>query len=348
MKRYLWMVPAIVALTITLGACQDKDYSGTFVGYSWKDESKGLTLSDATERIETTLKLDSSAKITAAHLDFLIKQANGSWKSRLDGTAEVSIDYSVAPTPAKVETNAQAYQAGASMFSIVTNDLMAFWTAGVGKDGTVALALVEPMTRYQFESKFEPGFDFSQALSTLTLASGRAIPTLRASSGGSIKPATWQDYLEKTAFTFYKEPYLFFGRGIFNGLSLESSVGQLLERAGIKFVDGKPQAIAAVYGFSGLGGWGGNYAAIDNFLIGKKATELLSLVDWTNPRYAGAVNDKKFFGIDVKAGATKTAQSSLDGIAGASVRMSRESTSYQRALVNAGILKDEEVIKGRF
>ncbi len=48
------------------------------------------------------------------------------------------------------------------------------------------------------------------------------------------------------------------------------------------------------------------------------------------------------------AGATKTAQDSLDGIAGATVRMSRESTSFQRALVAAGILTEEDVIKGRF
>ena len=60
------------------------------------------------------------------------------------------------------------------------------------------------------------------------------------------------------------------------------------------------------------------------------------------------MNGDNFFGIDVVSGATKTAQNSTDGIAGATVRMSRESTSYQRALVKSGIISEEDVIKGRF
>jgi len=51
---------------------------------------------------------------------------------------------------------------------------------------------------------------------------------------------------------------------------------------------------------------------------------------------------------DVPTGATKTVQNSIDLITGASVRMSRESNSYQRALVKAGILKEEDVLKGRY
>jgi hypothetical protein len=49
------------------------------------------------------------------------------------------------------------------------------------------------------------------------------------------------------------------------------------------------------------------------------------------------VNENNEFGVDVQTGATRTIQNSTDGISGATVRMSRESTSYQRALVDAGI-----------
>jgi Na+-transporting NADH:ubiquinone oxidoreductase subunit NqrC len=65
-------------------------------------------------------------------------------------------------------------------------------------------------------------------------------------------------------------------------------------------------------------------------------------------RWSKAINDDNFFGVDVVSSATKTAQNSVDGISGATVRISRESTSYQRALVKAGILEEKEVIKGRF
>jgi len=80
----------------------------------------------------------------------------------------------------------------------------------------------------------------------------------------------------------------------------------------------------------GLGGWKGNHEAIAQNLIGQDATQLTSLVDWTLPRYAGAVNEDNAFGVDVESGATNTVQNSCDGISGATVRVSRESTSYQK------------------
>lgn len=83
-------------------------------------------------------------------------------------------------------------------------------------------------------------------------------------------------------------------------------------------------------------------------LIGQNATQKPSLVDWSIPRYAGAINAKRQFGIDVQTGATRTAQNSIETISGATIRMSWESTSYQRALVQAGILKETDVIIGRF
>ncbi len=55
---------------------------------------------------------------------------------------------------------------------------------------------------------------------------------------------------------------------------------------------------------------------------------------------------ENFFGIDSASSATKTVQDSMDGISGATVRMSRESTSYQRALVEATfIVSDNKYLK---
>ena len=76
--------------------------------------------------------------------------------------------------------------------------------------------------------------------------------------------------------------------------------------------------------------------------------ELTSLVDWSAQRYAGSIDAENRFGVDATTGATRTAQNSVDAIAGATVRVSRESTAYQRALVAAGILDESEVVIGRF
>ena len=137
-------------------------------------------------------------------------------------------------------------------------------------------------------------------------------------------------------------------RGVFKGLSGNSTMQEVLEAVGITFMDGMPSESDLMTGFHSAGGWAGNYEAVEKFLIGKNATELTSLVDWSIKSWSGAINDDNFFGIDAVSGATKTTQNSTDTIAGATVRMSRESNSYQRALVNAGILKEGEVIKGRF
>ena len=83
-------------------------------------------------------------------------------------------------------------------------------------------------------------------------------------------------------------------------------------------------------------------------MTGRDATSTTSLVNWSVDKFAKGVNDDRQFGVDVVSGATKTAQWSTDGISGATVRMSRESTSYQRALVQAGIIAEDDVIIGRF
>lgn len=354
--RYAYWIPALLVLAITAcgGAKQagktpaGRDYSGTYTGYSWKDEAKGTALSDATEKIETILTLDTTGTITAVSIDFLVKRSDGSWYKRNDPGAELTVDFTVAPAAATPQTATQAYVAGKSMFKIKTNDMMSFFAVAVAADTTVAFALVDPIHRYLTEMKLPAGFDYNTKISQLTIGSGLIVPTIRTSSSGYLKPDSWQDQASKHLFGFYQSPYVYTGRGTFKGLTTESSVRELLEKAGVRFENTRPVAMAPVHGFYANGGWTGNYAAMRQFLVGKKATELLSLVDWSIPRYAGAINTDNFFGIDAQAGATKTVQNSTDGIAGATVRISREATSYQRALVAAGILEEAKVIKGRF
>ncbi|WP_201756919.1 hypothetical protein [Isachenkonia alkalipeptolytica] len=75
-------------------------------------------------------------------------------------------------------------------------------------------------------------------------------------------------------------------------------------------------------------------------------TEFTSLVDWSE--YEDSIYDENQFGVDVESGATRTIQNSIDTISGATLRISQEATSFQRALVSAGILEEEEVVIGRF
>lgn len=344
----------IKTLLVTLFAaglavsCGGRDYSGTYTGYSWQAESKGTTLEAAAQKIETTLTLDRKGKILDAKINFLVKGKDGKWFSRNDPAADVAVDFTADPAQAVLTNDGSGYTAGKSMFTVKTADMMSFYASAVDTDGTAALAVVEPITRYQFEIKMKPGFDFSLPIKNLTVGSGLLVPTVRASSGGYLKIKNWDNVADKHILAFYRDPYVLTGRGVFQGLTPDSTVGQLLEKTGIVFIDGRPQPREAAYGFSSLGGWAGNYKSIAEFLKGKDATKLTSLIDWKNPRYAAGINTDNFFGVDAKSGATRTVQNSVDGIAGATVRMSRESTSYQRALVQAGILQEKNVIKGRF
>jgi hypothetical protein len=225
---------------------------------------------------------------------------------------------------------------------------MAFYAAAADKNGTAVLAIVEPYTRYQFEYRLPASFDFNKPMKKLTVGSGLAVPAVRTSASGQIKPASWEQYKDYSVLDFYKSPYVLTGKGVFAGLDGNSSIREYLERAGIVFTDGRPQETPVKYGFTGIGGWSGNYDAVRSYLIGKNALKQKTLIDWTIPKYKAGINKDNFFGVDTVAGATKTVQNSYDGIAGATVRMSREDTSYQRAIAAAGILTEAEVIKGRF
>lgn len=348
MKKLLAFI-LLPALALTLSACTadvEESLEGTYVGYSWKGESSGVELADASQKVETILTLDEDGVITDASILFW-KSSDGSWYTRQDGTARVSVDLSVDPMAA---TPGADYAKGTSMFDVDTHDMMSLYAVAVGADGTVGLLIVEPVTRYQFELKLPAGYDYSTLISEVTIdgTAGGFIPTVRTSSSGLIKPDAWSELTGKNLFTISYFDHVMSDAGAFEGIDGTSTIQDLLEAAGVTFTMDDPDEAAVMYGRHSLGGWQGNYEAIAEYLIGKNVNDVTSLIDWTVEKWAGAINDENFFGVDLEAGATKTAQDSLDGLAGATVRMSRESTSFQRALVAAGVLTEEDVIKGRF
>ena len=317
---------------------------GQYIGYSWSGEAGGAPLEKAGSYIETMLEIDGEGIIRDARVLYW-QRVDGYWTTRQSGNALVGVDFSVTPTAATVGS---AYRPGSSMFSIYTVNLMSLYAAAVSPGGVAAVTLVEPLTRYRFEYRFPNGFDYGRPMKDLTLGSGLAVPTVRTAGGAWLAPSSWDELADKHVFDFHAFSHVLTDEGVFEGLTGESSVRELLERMGATFTGGRPNAMSPVYGYFGIGGWKGNYEAIAAYLIGRKSRELTSLVDWTADRYAGAINDQRHFGVDVTSGATRTAQNSFDGIAGATVRMARESTSYQRALVRAGIITENDVIIGRF
>jgi hypothetical protein len=344
MKKWIHVL-MISFLMVILFACNQKpNYEGVYTGYSWKDESKGVSFEDATEYIESKMTLDKNGIIVDFTMDFKVKKGT-EWVSRLNQSSTVSIDYSKTPT---IATVGEQTTNGLSMFTIQTTDFMSFYAYGVSNQNVVALAIVDPVTRYIFEAKIPNDFNYDLPISALTIGNGLFIPTIRTSSGGLIRPTTWDTYQTKNVFNISLWSHVLVDSGVFEGITMTSTVKELLQTLDITFVNGLPQEKAASYGFSGLGGWKGNYEAIRTYLIGKNASEMTSLVNWNIEKFALGINDDNFFGIDTQAGGTKTAQDSFEGIAGATVRMSRESTSFQRALVAAGIITEDQVIKGRF
>ncbi|WP_353893849.1 hypothetical protein PRVXH_000615 [Proteinivorax hydrogeniformans] len=341
----------VLLLTLTLSfaavGCSEAEstsLAGQYVGYSWRGEASGVAFEDADRYIETILELDEDGIITDAKMRFF-RNIDGYWTTRQAGNAFVDVDFSVDPTFATPDGD--DYTPGQSMFTIHTADMMSFYATAVDSNGDVALAIVDPMTRYQFEAKLPADFNFSQTVEEgLSVGSGNFVPTSR--TGGS-HPAEFEDYDENTIFDIHGMwSHVVNDKGELEGVDNSSTVQEFVEALGVEFVDGKPQAQEAEYGYFGLGGWDGNYRAIEEYLVGQDATELTSLVDWSNSRYEPAINEDNEFGADVPSGATRTAQDSVDTITGATVRMSRESTSFQRALENAGIIDESDIIIGRF
>lgn len=322
----------------------DRSLAGRYVGYSWRGEAGGTSFEEADQYIETILELDESGVITNATIRFFVLM-DGFWIPRSSGNAYVAVDYDAQPVAG---TPGEDYEPGTSMFTVYTADMMAFYAAGVNEEGVVAAVLVDPITRFQFEYRFTPDFDFSRPAGDLTIGSGLAVPTVRTSAAAYIRPEEWDELADATIFNVDMWSHVVNDVGVLTGIGDDSTVQEFLEALGVEFSDGIPQSSELTYGYFGLGGWHGNYEALREALIGQNATELTSLVDWSIQRYAGAVNKDNIFGVDVESGATRTVQNSIDGISGATVRISREATSYQRALVEAGIISEEDVIIGRF
>jgi hypothetical protein len=347
MKKILTYLVTLTSI-LFLVACGESeeviDYSGVYEGYAWSGEATGVTFEEATQYIKTTLYIAKDGTIVDAAMDFQI-QRNGVWVSRLVTEATAEIDFSVNPVAATPGTN---YAAGTSMFTVTTGDWMSFYAIGVDADGTVALLMVDPITRYQFEIKLPSTFDFTQSVSTLTVGSGLLVPTRRTAGGALISPTDWESLSDKHFLNMSYWSHVVTDTGVLEGINASSSVQLMLEKFGVTFSSGIPQEMNSKTGFTGLGGWAGNYGAIREHLVGKNALQVLSLVDWTDEKYEGSINDQNQFGVDVATGATRTAQNSIDTYAGATVRLSRESESYQKALVAAGILMIEDVVIGRF
>ncbi len=325
---------------------EETDLSGTYVGYSWKGESKGTTLEEAKQKIETTLELDKDGNIVSAKMDFLKMDSEGNWYARNDASGSVEVDFSVDPT---VATPGEEYADGSSMFNFDVTDKMSLYAVAVDEDNTVAYGFVDPMNRYLYEMKFEPGYDFANmTVADMTINNG-FVPTVRTSTGGIMKPSTWEDISDVSMLKLGGYSYVINMRGDYQGISEETTVEELLILSGVDFVEGVPQPKDAEYAFHSQGGWAGNYNAVAENLVGMNVMDMTSLIDF-DVKYADSVNEDNFFGVntDTVATATKSVQNSYDTISGATVRFSRENTSFQRALVEAGIISEEEVVKGRF
>jgi hypothetical protein len=323
---------------------EQRSLEGRYVGYSWRGEVNGTPFADSDQYIETILELDESGIIKDVKMRFFVKK-DGFWIMRQSGNAYVDIDFSIDPQPA---VPGDDYTPGESMFAIYTADMMSFYAVAVDPSGVAAVAVVDPITRYQFEMKFDPDFDYNMPMSRMTIGSGRMVPTIRTSTGAFTSPTDWETFADNTLFNLSRWSHVVNDYGILRGITHSSSVGQFLAALGVQFDGERPQPMPVRYGYFGMGGWDGNYRAIEASLRGQNAKEKTSLIDWSIPRYQRSVNEQNQFGVDVQTGATRTVQNTTDGISGATVRMSRESTSYQRALVDAGILDEADVIVGRF
>ncbi len=335
------LATAIASLTI-----EQEDLSGTYVGYSWKGEASGTLLEDATQKVETILTLNAEGIVTDASVLFW-KMKDGSWYTRQDGTTHISVDPTITPLAA---TPGASYTKGTSMFTIDTHDFMSLYAVEVFDDGSAVFLFVDPTTRYQYEIALPIGYDYSTLISAVTVngTEGGFIPTVRTSGSGLVKPAAWSELDGLNMFNISGFNHVIGDDGVFEGLSSSSTMQELLEATGVTFTTTIPDTFALDYGRHSKGGWQGNYEAIEEFLIGKDVTTLITLIDWDVSRWGDSINSSNFFGIDLVAGSTKTVQNSFDTIAGATVRMSRENTSFLRALVAAGIITEADVIVGRF
>ncbi|MCK8826114.1 hypothetical protein [Fuchsiella alkaliacetigena] len=355
-KVLMLFVLALSLLAIVAGcrsdeaavSANDDSLAGRYVGYSWQHEADGVDFEDTGRYIETILELDDHGIIKDVKMRYF-EENDGYWGIRDDDSADIWVDFNEEPTIAQIDGD--DLQKGNSMFKISTNNMMGLWAVKVNENtGETAAVVVDPWTRFQFEMKFPADYDFENITVGEGLTVGNEeqfIPTERTSGGAT---PDWDAKADNTIFDIHSTwNHVVYEYGTFAGMDNDTSVKEFLEAMGVEFEGGTPAAMDVEYGYHSKGGWSGNYEAVADYLIGQDATEVTSLVDWEgNSRWGDAVNEDNIFGVDVPSGATRTAQNSMDGIAGATVRMSRECTSYQRALVEAGILSEDDVIIGRF
>ena len=350
-----------ITLVAIAGGCEEEaavpddgeeTLEGTYVGYSWMDEVDGVELEDAERKIETILTLDDEGIIEDVDIRYWQKY-DGYWGTRDDDSGDVWVDFDEEPTTAGFNEDGE-YELGNSMFKVSTNNLMSFWAVAVDDDGTVAATMHDPWYRFMHEMKFDADFDFENATvgEDLTLGGDNFHPSWRAARDEEID---WEgDYGDDTIFDFSSWNHVITARGTFEGMDSDTSVKELLEAMGVEFDDGEPAPMDVEYGYDSQGGWSGNYEAIEEYLIGQDATELTNLynpddvLSGQSMPLSESINEDNEFGVDVPSGATRNVQDSFDTVSGATVRVSREATSFQRALVEAGILDEDEVILGRF
>jgi len=257
------LILGMVSATVVFGQTVK---AGTYTGYAWRGESKGVLLKDATGYIVCKISLDDNGVIKAARLNVLTMHGDR-WVERSNPESMVTIDYDVTPTAVILgEKNVN----GVSMFRILTTDKMGFYAASVNEKGIGALTIVDAVLRYQFEFKFPAGFDYSAKFGTLTIGD-KTIPTT-ATEDGLVKVSDWNAFKGKTILNVNMFNHVITKYGIFKGLSGNSTIREFMERTGIKFdAIGHPLPASPVWGFHSMGGWYGNYTAIADYLIGKNA-----------------------------------------------------------------------------
>ncbi len=337
---------------VVVGDAIEENFEGTYVGYSWMDEVEGVELDEAERKIETILTLNEDGIIEDVDIRYWQKY-DGYWGTRNDDSADIWVNFAEEPTTAGFNEEGE-YELGNSMFKISTNSLKSLWAVAVDNDGTVAAVMHDPWYRFMHEMKFEADFDFENATvgEDLTLGGDNFHPNWRAARDEEVD---WEgDYGDDTIFDFIYWNHVMTARGTFEGMGSDTSVKELLEAMGVEFEDGEPVPMDVNYGYDSRGGWSGNYEAIAEYLIGRDATEVSNLYNpddvltGQSMPLSESINEDNEFGVDVPTGATRNVQDSFDTVSGATVRVSREATSYQRALVEAGILDEDEVILGRF
>ncbi len=312
MKKLLVLgIAAGATLTACNGGSSETSYKGIYHGVSYRDEATRR------DRVEVVMELDKDSTILSVDFNFF----NGN--DRLRDTDYISAEF----VP---ETDAAT-----SAFDIDANDMMSTWAAHY--DGTsFHVAIMSAWHRIMVETTFDLT-DATAKIDTLTW-------TGNSTHYGSLKNgATAGDVAVFTTPTEGQISHPFVERwsvasrqGIFKDMNGNTTVEALAKAL---FGGTLPTEEKTEAGFHSNGGWAGNYLAMSEYLKGKKASEYTSLTHGIE--VPGKSED------DIKTASTNIIDSS-NMIAGATMRTSRENQAYQKALVAAGILKEDDVFEAKW